>query len=94
MDAEVRRTASVGIGKVAASAARLNPGHPEGYLEGFANIYKAFAEAMAKVIDGKPVDESKFDYPKVRDGVRGMFFVDTVVKTPTRISITTLGSVP
>lgn len=79
--AEVRRTATAGISKVAASAARLTAGRPEGYLEGFANIYASFAAVVAKTIDGKPVDESKSDYPKVRDGVRGMFFVDTVVKS-------------
>jgi predicted dehydrogenase len=78
---EVRRTACPGTGKTAGNAARLPAGHPEGYLEGFANIYSAFAQAMAKAIDGKPVDDSKFDYPKVRDGIRGMFFIDAVVKS-------------
>ncbi len=78
---EVRRTACPGTGKTAANATRLPAGHPEGYLEGFANIYSAFAQAMAKAIDGKPVDESKCDYPTVRDGIRGMFFIDTVVKS-------------
>lgn len=80
---EVRRTACPGTGKTAGNAARLPAGHPEGYLEGFANIYSAFAQAMAKAIDGKPVDDSKFDYPKVHDGIRGMFFIDTVVKSST-----------
>jgi len=79
--AEVRRTAGSGIGKSAANAARLPAGYTEGYIEGFANIYSEFAKAMAKAIDGKAVDESKFDYPKVRDGIRGMYFIDTVVKS-------------
>lgn len=78
---EIRRTACPGIGKTASGAARLPPGHPEGYLEGFANIYSEFAKAMEKAIDGKKVDDTKFDYPKVRDGIRGMFFIDTVVKS-------------
>ncbi|NQU39020.1 MAG: Gfo/Idh/MocA family oxidoreductase [Lentisphaerae bacterium] len=79
--AEVRRTSTPGLSKVAAAAARLPAGHTEGYLESFANIYSNFAQAMARRIEGKPMDESKFDYPKVRDGVRGMFFIDTVVKS-------------
>ncbi len=78
---EVRRAACPGNGKNATNAARLSAGYPEGYLEGFANIYSEFARAVTKVIDGKPVDESKFDYPKVRDGIRGMYFIDTVVKS-------------
>ncbi len=78
---EVRHTGGPGVGKAAKSATRLPAGYSEGYVEGLANIYAEFAKAMAKAIDGKVVDESKFDYPKVRDGIRGMFFVDTVVKS-------------
>jgi predicted dehydrogenase len=66
-------------------AAKLNTrtpaGHPEGYLEAFANIYQSFARAVRAYKPGKKISAAKFDFPDVEDGVRGMAFVEAVVKS-------------
>ena len=76
---EIRRTATDFVGAAASANARLPAGHPEGYIEGFANIYNSFADALSQVLEGNEVDESKVDYPNVHDGVRGMAFLEAVV---------------
>ena len=57
--------------------------HPEGYLEAFANIYKNFANAIRAREAGKRVakNDPANDYPKIEDGVRGMAFIEAVVKS-------------
>ena len=78
---EIRRTSTGFVGKAAAANTRVPAGHPEGYLEAFANIYRNFAEALLDVLDGKKVNEIKRDYPNVHDGVRGMAFLEAVVRS-------------
>jgi len=77
---EIRRTSTPFVGKQAAANTRLPAGHPEGFIEAFANIYSNFAEALIKVLKGKKINEADFDYPNVHDGVRGMEFLVAVVK--------------
>lgn len=60
---------------------RTPSGHPEGYLEAFANIYMAFARAVRDYKPGKKVNPAKYDFPDVEDGVKGMAFVETVIKS-------------
>jgi predicted dehydrogenase len=60
---------------------RTPAGHPEGYLEAFANIYQSFARAVRAFKPGKKIDPAKFDFPDVEDGVKGMAFVEAVVKS-------------
>jgi predicted dehydrogenase len=66
-------------------SAKLNTrvpwGHPEGYFEAFANIYMAFARAVRDYKPGKKINPAKYDFPDVEDGVRGMAFVDAVIKS-------------
>ncbi len=78
---EIRRTGTGFVGKEAAAVVRIPAGHPEGYLEAFANIYRDFAAALSAKLDGKNIKESNCDYPQVSDGVRGMAFLDAVVKS-------------
>jgi predicted dehydrogenase len=60
---------------------RTPGGHPEGYLEAFGNLYRNFAQVLTARIDGTtPADES-LDYPSVNEGIRGMAFIDNVVKS-------------
>jgi predicted dehydrogenase len=54
---------------------RVPTGHPEGYLEAFANIYCGVVEAVRRHIDGKPLEPQEYKFPTVRDGLRGMRFV-------------------
>ncbi len=80
---QIFRTGNGYLGKAAASATRTPPSHPEGYLEAFANVYRAFAGAVRARLDGKKLakDDPANDYPKIEDGVRGMAFIEAVVKS-------------
>ena len=60
---------------------RTPAGHPEGYLEAFANIYRAFTKAVRDYKPGKKINLAKYDFPGVDDGVHGMSFVQTAVKS-------------
>ena len=60
---------------------RTPAGHPEGYLEAFANIYRSFTKAVRDYKPGKKINPAKYDFPDVEDGVRGMNFVNTVIKS-------------
>lgn len=65
----------------ASAATRLPPGHPEGYLEAFANLYKAFAVAVSAKLERKKITKDMLDFPSVKDGVRGLAFIETCVKS-------------
>ena len=78
---EILRTGMSYISDVAKKATRVPSGHPEGYLEAFANIYLAFARAVNAYKPGKKIDSSKYDFPDVEDGVRGMAFIEAMVKS-------------
>lgn len=58
---------------------RTPGGHPEGYLEAFANIYRNFALTLNCKLDGTTPTPEMLDFPSVEDGVRGMAFIDNVV---------------
>ncbi len=78
---QVYRTSMDYLGEAAAGATRIPAGHPEGYLEAFANVYKNFVNHLRAVIDGVDPDPACLDYPKIDDGVRGMAFIEAVVKS-------------
>lgn len=78
---EVMRT---GVGNLYPQAqvhTRIPAGHPEGYLEAFANIYRNVAYCIQARLEGEEVDSAYLDFPGVDEGVRGMEFIDTVVKS-------------
>ena len=60
---------------------RIPAGHPEGYLEAFANIYRNFAKCLQARIDGQEVDPVYQDFPTVQDGLRGMEFIYKVIES-------------
>jgi len=60
---------------------RTPGGHPEGYLEAFGNIYRNFALTLSAKIDGQEPSKEMLDFPRVDEGVRGMAFIDNVVKS-------------
>jgi len=68
------------ISAEAAFNTRTPGGHPEGYLEAFANLYRNFALALTARMDGEKTPEY-IDFPSVDDGIRGMAFIDNVVKS-------------
>jgi predicted dehydrogenase len=72
-----------GSGAAAARVTRVPPGHPEGYLEGFANIYSEAAQAIVAARDGKAPDADVL-YPTIADGVKGVAFVEACVRSSAR----------
>jgi predicted dehydrogenase len=68
-----------GLGEAAIRAARIPPGHPEGYLEGFANLYSDVAEVIRARSEGREPDPLALDFPSVDDGARGIKFIETAV---------------
>jgi len=69
---EIVRAADASLGPAAASRTRTPGGHPEGYLEAFANIYRDFAAVLRG--EDAPL------LPGIADGLRGMTFIDTAVR--------------
>ena len=67
------------LSSYATSNCRTPGGHPEGYLEAFANIYKNFAATLMAKLDGTTPSKEALDFPSVEDGIRGMAFIDNVV---------------
>ena len=67
------------LAKAATANCRTPGGHPEGYLEAFANIYRNFALTLSARIDGREPTAENLDFPRVDDGIRGMAFIDNVV---------------
>lgn len=59
---------------------RIPSGHPEGFIEAFANIYSNFADAVDAFISGEKAPVSA-EFPTIDDGVRGMAFIETVVNS-------------
>ncbi|MEP6019386.1 MAG: Gfo/Idh/MocA family oxidoreductase [Paracoccaceae bacterium] len=74
-----------GAGVAAARMSRVPPGHPEGYLEGFANIYSEAADAIVAKRDGTALPDGLV-YPTVQDGLRGVQFVAACVQSSKRNS--------
>ena len=60
---------------------RVPGGHPEGYIEAFANIYKNMAYAINQRKENLPVDPAYLDFPTVHDGVRGMRFIERTIES-------------
>ena len=67
------------LSSFARNSCRTPGGHPEGYLEAFANIYRNFAQTLSAKIDGTTPSKEALDFPSVEDGIRGMAFIDNVV---------------
>lgn len=65
----------------AARCTRIPFGHPEAFLEAFANNYLNFADTIAARIDKRKPDPLALDFPKVENGLRGMQFIEAVVKS-------------
>jgi len=75
------------LSEIAAGSSRIPCGHPEGYLEAFANIYAGAAEAIRSYIDGKPLPTDRYNFPTVYDGLRGMEFIYKAVESCDKGSI-------
>lgn len=69
------------LSDIARNHSRLPSGHPEGFIEAFGNIYRNFAWGIQKHSENTQPDYSNYDFPTVEDGLRGMIFIETAVKS-------------
>ena len=76
---EIYRTGSGYVGSFASHNTRVPAGHPEGYLEAFANIYRNFSLTLNAQLNGEIPTKKMLDFPTIAEGVRGMAFIDSVV---------------
>jgi predicted dehydrogenase len=77
---ETQRRGHGYLGAPAKAAARTPPGHPEGYLEAFGNIYREAFRAIEAEVAGRPPPRD-LDFPTIDDGVCGMAFIEAAVKS-------------
>jgi predicted dehydrogenase len=77
--AQIYRSGNDYLYDVAAFNSRTPGGHPEGYLEAFANLYKNFALTLFANLQGEKPTAEILDFPNVTDGVRGMAFIKSVI---------------
>lgn len=78
---EIYRAGSGYLNSFASHNCRTPAGHPEGYLEAFANLYKNFSLTLKAKLNGEQPKEEWLDFPSVNEGVRGMAFIENVVKS-------------
>jgi predicted dehydrogenase len=76
---EILRTNALYLSAAARHNARVPPGHPEGYIEAFANIYRNFALTLQTEQAGETPSPEMLDYPGIEEGVRGMAFIENVI---------------
>lgn len=76
---QIYRTGGSYTSATAQQNTRTPAGHPEGYLEAFANIYRNFATTVAAINAGEAPSELDMDFPTAADGVRGMAFIENVL---------------
>jgi predicted dehydrogenase len=77
--AEVYRAGTGYADSFAKHNARTPAGHPEGYLEAFANLYRNFISTIRARANGQTASEEMLDFPSVVQGVRGMAFIEHVI---------------
>ena len=77
--AEIRRAGTGYVGSFAQHNTRTPAGHPEGYLEAFANIYRNFALTLQAEAAGRTAPPEALDFPSLEEGIRGMAFIENVI---------------
>ena len=78
---ELLTRGGAGIGAEGLRGVRVPPGHPEGYLEGFANLYSDFADQLTASLSGTSPDPAALLVPGIQEGLKGMQFVEAVVRS-------------
>ena len=76
---EIWRAGTGYVGPFAQHNARTPAGHPEGYLEAFANIYRNFALTLQAEMAGQTPTPEALDFPGLAEGIRGMAFIENVI---------------
>jgi len=81
---EIYRTGAAYNSSFAMHNTRIPAGHPEGYLEAFANLYRNFTLTLKAKMNGTAPQEEWTDYPGIEEGIRGMAFIENVVASSER----------
>lgn len=76
---QILRTGGPGTYPIVAHNQRVPAGHPEGFIEAFANLYRNFALSLNAIHSGNAPKSEWLDFPNVEDGVRGMLFLEKVI---------------
>lgn len=76
---EIIRTSTGWMSPIAAHNSRVPGGHPEGYIEAFANIYRNFAMSLQSMLNGEKPKPEYLDFPGADEGLKGMQFIETIV---------------
>jgi len=77
--AQIYRSGNLYLSSTASFNTRTPSGHPEGYLEAFANLYKNFALTLSAKLEGTAPTADMLDFPGAEAGVRGMAFIENVI---------------
>jgi predicted dehydrogenase len=77
---EIHRAGTGYVSSFASHNSRTPAGHPEGYLEAFANLYRNFVLTLKAKMNGEQPKPEWLDFPGVDEGIRGMAFIENVVK--------------
>lgn len=86
---QVLRPGNAYLSAEAQAASRLPPGHPEAFLEAFANLYRAFSSAVHDRLEGVAPPIEGYDFPDIDDGIAGMLFIETAVSSAVNGSVWT-----
>ena len=78
---QIYRAGGAYLGSFAKHNTRTPGGHPEGYLEAFGNLYRNFALTLIARLDGTTPSKEALDFPGVEDGVRGLAFIDNLIRS-------------
>lgn len=78
---QIHRRGNVYNGEACGKYTRLPFGHPEAFIEAFANVYLAAAEAIADEVSGSYPRSADYDFPTVQDGIEGMAFIEAAVRS-------------
>ena len=78
---QIHRRGNSYNGEVCTKNTRLPFGHPEAFIEAFANVYLSAADAIADEVAGNFPRQGGYDFPTVEDGVKGMAFIEAAVRS-------------
>ncbi len=77
----IRAGANQSLAPVSIYNSRTPGGHPEGFLEAFANVYRNFAGTLQARLEGREPTPEELDFPDINDGIRGMAFIETLIES-------------
>ncbi|SHF48266.1 Predicted dehydrogenase [Fodinibius roseus] len=78
---EIYKRGNPYLSKAAEAGNRIPPGHPEGFIEAFANIYSNVADVIGARLGGREPEALSLDFPTVQDGARGVHFIHKAIES-------------